>query len=59
MANRVDMERAERLSLDIESTDVMRQLYPELSWYWDKVDHLIACYNASEDMIARRTFDYD
>lgn len=59
MANRADMERAERLSLDIENTDVMRDLHPELNWYWDKVDHLIACYNASEDMIARRLFDHE
>jgi hypothetical protein len=59
MANREDMERAERLSSDIENTDVMRELYPHLSWYWDKVDALLKQYEAAEDMIARRVFDYD
>lgn len=59
MANREILEMVARSEPEIENTEVMRELHPELNWYWDKVDHLIECYNASEDMIARRMFDYE
>jgi hypothetical protein len=56
MANWDTLIRAERIRPEIEDTVIMREAYPELSWYWDRVDVLIeriAAYERADEDRAR------